>query len=407
MPRLSYTLLGRTEMKILLASDYYQTPIGYAKTQLAQNLKAMGHKVLVVTSNRYFPFPDYESTVAAILGPRKRVAKMYTEAGITVKRKSAVFELFSRCIFFGIGREIDRFKPDLVIVYGIVSPTAILTTVHLNKEKNKRIPLVLADSHLPSELAQGPQLAKKILYWVFRMTYASLISKRARKIVAAQEGTTHVMYQTYGIHKPTEVISNGTDLGLFYFDKSSRKEIRKKYSIPINDFVIVYSGKIIPTKGIDILIKAFSILNKKYPNTWCLLVGDGSKEYKEAILQSISSNTRKNIIVTGMLSPQDLRHYYSAADVGVWPLQESLAMIDAAACKLPIIANDKMQAQQRLGNNNGLLYKQRNFRDLAHKLELLLKDPKKRQQMGLRGYSLVKKKFSWRQIAQQYIDLQN
>jgi hypothetical protein len=53
-----------------------------------------------------------------------------------------------------------------------------------------------------------------------------------------------------------------------------------------------------------------------------------------------------------------LYKWYSAADLGIWPLQESISMVEAASCSLSFICSDKMSATKRLRNNNALLYKE-------------------------------------------------
>ena len=58
-------------MKILHIINYFQPQLGYQEYFLAKEQVKMGHKVYVVTSNLYFPFPNYEQTFQNILGPRK------------------------------------------------------------------------------------------------------------------------------------------------------------------------------------------------------------------------------------------------------------------------------------------------------------------------------------------------
>ena len=99
----------------------------------------------------------------------------------------------------------------------------------------------------------------------------------------------------------------------------------------------------------------------------------------------------------------ELYKYYSAADVAVWPLQESLAMNDAAACGLPFIANDELGDKERTSANNTLLYIKGDSIDLQQKLLYLLENKTQRIAMGKRGRDLMKKKFSWDILAERYL----
>src|SRR5205085_1871212 len=100
-----------------------------------------------------------------------------------------------------------------------------------------------------------------------------------------------------------------------------------------------------------------------------LFVGNGIQA--RAIQSCPGSVTRPFVPV------HELRNYYRAADVGVWPTQESLSMQDAAACGLPIVANDTMAATERL-DGNGAVYKLNDLEDLVGVL-LELRDPETRK----------------------------
>ena len=58
-------------MKIVHVCDYIQPQLGYQEYYLAKEHAKMGHEVTVITSDRYYPFPNYENTAEKILGDRK------------------------------------------------------------------------------------------------------------------------------------------------------------------------------------------------------------------------------------------------------------------------------------------------------------------------------------------------
>ena len=168
---------------------------------------------------------------------------------------------------------------------------------------------------------------------------------------------------------------------------------------------MVYTGKIILAKGVDLLFEAFELLARKHNNVYLLVIGSGEGLFLEKCKFSLSASSKKRFIHVLFQPGNELYKYYSMADVGVWPLQESLSMNDAASCKIPFIANDHLGARTRIGNNNALLYKQGDVKDLATKIEYLYKNPQKRIEMGERGRELVEKKLSWSKIAEEYIRL--
>lgn len=387
-------------MKILLVCNYFQPKLSYAESEIANALLKMGHKIEIITGDRYFPFPNYNSTVKNVLGDRVVGVSRKNESGFLVNRQKVYFEFFARACFFGIYQKIKAFNPDVILTFGLTTPGSIQVALFKKFFKYKFIGI---DSHLPSELFSSNVFIKKIFYFNFRLLFSKLINNNIDKIIAAQEGTKDIIKKYYGLDKNITLISHGTNIELFKFNNIARLKIRKKLNLKSTDFLIIYTGKIIKSKGIDILIKAFSRLSEKYKNLYLLLVGSGPSEYVDDCLHNLSKNIKRRIIWEEFKEFQELPDYYSAADVAVWPLQESLSMNDAASCSLPFIANDRIGVKERLSNNNALLYTKGNSLDLSKTIEILYLDKVKRKKMGKNGRELVENNLSWESVAKKYL----
>ena len=72
-------------------------------------------------------------------------------------------------------------------------------------------------------------------------------------------------------------------------------------------------------------------------------------------------------------------------------------MLDAAACGLPIVANDTMTAPERL-EGSGLAYKLNDAEDLIRTL-LKLRDPEIRNRLGSYGVQKMARDYSWESVA--------
>jgi len=390
-------------MRILFVVDYYQPKLGYGSFFIPRELARLGHKVTIFTSDHFYPFPNYKETTGKILGPRKVKAGKSLENGVVIIRKVMITEIFTRAVFFGHENIISKLKPDVVIVDKTAGYSAIVVSLLRKKYHYK---LISVDAHLPSGFkAEGNQLVKEIFYFIFRLLFTSLINRTTDKFIAVQEATEDVMRIFYGIKNKIVHIPLGTDLEVNKKDIKAGRMIRKKYDISKNQFVVIYTGKIIKEKGVDILIKALDILCKKYNDIVILLVGDGPSEYRKFCLNKLNKKYHKKVIWAGFQPALELYQYYSAADIAVWPLQESMAMNDAASCSLPFIANHTIGARLRLSNNNALIYKKGDEKDLAKKIELLYRNPKVRIKMGKQGRELMENKLSWSKIAKEYISV--
>lgn len=387
-------------MKILYVVDYYQPQLGYSEYFIPQELKRKGHKVTILTSNYYYPFPNYTDTAGKILGPRQQAAGTFKLDGIEVIKEPLVLEIFTRAIFRNHEKHVRRLRPDLVIV----NKSAGFNTIRMAQLKPKYgYRYISYDAHLPSGfLAVGNQYAKEIFYWLFRVFFASLINTQADALVAVQEDTTIIMERYYG-QKNIVHIPLGTDTRRFKFDRSAGKKIRSKLKIKSRDFVVIYTGKIIQTKGVILLFKALNTLWSKGLKIHLVLVGNGNQEYMAECYDQVDSQYHDFIHHVGFTQNKDLYKYYSAANVGVWPLEESTAMNDAAACELPFIANHTIGARVRLSNKNALTYKKGNVADLAKKIKYLYSHPTQTKQMGKRGKALIDTKLSWSRIVDQYL----
>lgn len=385
-------------MKILCVCNYFQ-PMHYGENEVSRSLVEDGHQVTILTGDRYFPFPNYDESVKELIGERvvgvgtKRIKK------VKVIRKKVWCEFAARTVFFGVKETILREKPDQILVFGASTPAAIQTAWLAPKN----VSCTFIDSHLLSELERENGFTKKLFYFLFRLLFSNLISNRADKIVAAQEGTVDVIRQYYGIKKPVTVVSHGTDTKLFQFNQLKRSELRKQLHIKKTHFVVIYTGKIIPAKGVHLLVSACNSLREKIPTLHLILVGSGPKEYLDECNAQISENFKDNAHFVGVKKQEELPSYYSSADLAVWPLQESLAMVDAMSCGLPLIVNDQIGVKERFSNKNTLFYRSGSVGSLAKKIFFLYHNSTERRKMGKRSSALVKEKLSWSKKALEYL----
>src|SRR3990172_5058761 len=101
-------------MKIVHLADYFQPALGYQEAALAREQLRLGHQVTVVTSDRYAPFPDYDTTLRPVLGERVQGIGEREEEGIPVIRLPISLESSFRCSLKGLFPTLERLKPDVV-----------------------------------------------------------------------------------------------------------------------------------------------------------------------------------------------------------------------------------------------------------------------------------------------------
>ena len=117
-----------------------------------------------------------------------------------------------------------------------------------------------------------------------------------------------------------KVLYNGIDLSKFNIDISEKEkiEIKRTYGINQENKVIMYSGRIVPEKGVLELIRAFNLMEDRDKVT-LLIVGaiTNKTKYEKAIMKLIRENNY--IVNTGYVDYELISKLYNIADVGVVP----------------------------------------------------------------------------------------
>jgi len=387
-------------MRIIHVLDYFQSELGYQEAFLAKEHAKLGHKVYVVTSDRYDPFLYTGNAAKPILGERIKGSGFFTEDGIKVWRLRPLFEIPYAIWMRGVEKTIRELKPDAVIVHGIVSFAAIRIARLKKKVGNFKL---IYDDHMASIVSTSKM---RILYPLFKWTFSPLIQEAADAFIAVAPAAKIFMHKKYGI--PLErivVITFGADETLFRFDASARREIRNKLSLKENDIVFIYTGKIIPEKRLPLLVEAAAELMKNHSSLKVLIVGNGSPSYIEKLKQDIKAKHLEDRFIWHDVVPnKELYKFYSAADVAVWPHGPSISIREAMACSLPIIINENSAVTDLVDYNNGLICQEGSASDLARQMGKLL-PPELRREMGQRSRKFIEEKLNWRIIATQFIEL--
>lgn len=387
-------------MRIVHVIDYFAPKLGYQETYLAREQQRMGHEVVVITSDRHFPFPHYEQTVQKQIGRRYVGSGRRVEEGISVIRLLSHFEFFTRVWMNNLITTIQDINPDVIHVHSVSS----LTSLRLACAKHtslRKIP-ILADDHSHWSIV-GNHWSKKIFYTLYKYAVGWFVSRSLSSFVAITQETKEIVQRVFGITKDVSIIQLGADTKTFSFQQTWRKKLRKQFKFAERDCVFIYTGKMIHDKGIDLLVQAFIELN--HPKARLMLVGNGPDEFilnlKKALKQA---NISDRVLWIPLQKPEHLARYYSTADVGVWPKQESVSMIEAMACELPVLVKRSKSMETRLGTTGSLMYNEGNTQDLVRSMKVFINmSTQEKRKRGKAGRAHVEKTLSWKTIAQQFV----
>ena len=385
-------------MKIVHLLDYFQPLLGYQETFLAREQLKAGHEVTVVCADRYAPFPNYEETVKSVLGERRQPAGRRLEQGIPVWRLPVRYEGQYRCWLANLKETLQTLQPDVVHAHNVVKFTTF-QAAWLKSQIGYRL---LVDDHMHwVNIAQSG--AGKLFYGAFRRTISRFLARHIDVHAAITAETADISRQIFGFtHKPVHIVELGVDTDHFQLDKQKRQALRTNYKITPDDFWVIYTGKLIPAKAPHWLVEA---LAQSPDYVKLLLVGNSAADYQQQLDSLINQHQLHDRVHFQAAVPQaQLPQFYSAADAGCWPRQTSIAMLEAAACTLPIVVVSE-GVDARVQYDNGLMYEEGDIAQLARHITYLAENRDQASQMGQRGRQLVETLFSWTFINQQFLNL--
>jgi glycosyltransferase involved in cell wall biosynthesis len=186
----------------------------------------------------------------------------------------------------------------------------------------------------------------------------------------------------------------GVDIDVFHpvrteADAEDRAAMRRDLGFTADDVVCVYSGKLTKTKNALILAEAVARLRGEGRPFRTLIVGDGVQRDQIAGMEGA--------VVRGFVHYSELGRFYRAADIGVWPTNESTSTLDAAASGLPLVVSDAVGDTTHV-DENGFLVR---LNDLDHLTSVVarLENRELRHKLGVAGSTMMARDYSWDSVA--------
>lgn len=183
-------------------------------------------------------------------------------------------------------------------------------------------------------------------FWgIFGYAIEKIAVRLPDKILAGSENTAHAILEKLGREQGVVIAPSGIDLE------------KIKNSIPAEiKSDIIFAGRLLPYKNVDVLIGAMNILVQSHPQASLLIIGEGpEKEKLEALVKSLglSGNVRfagflekEEAVYSAMLSSKVLAMPSTREGFGI-------VVLEANACGLPVITTSHPQnAAQDLIKSN-------------------------------------------------------
>jgi glycosyltransferase involved in cell wall biosynthesis len=203
----------------------------------------------------------------------------------------------------------------------------------------------------------------------------------------------------------TVCIRNCLDLQKIRVNKS-KIEIRSDLGIEEDSPLVGTAGRLVPVKGLDYLLKATKIMQRKSPHLKVLIIGEGP-ERKNLENAASKLGIDSQIIFTG--EREDVHDLIYALDLFILPsLSEGIPMVllEALALEVPVVVSAVGGIPEVITHQfTGFLVPPKEEQALANACLHLLENKDLAKAVALKGKEMVKTKFSAEIMAQKVFRL--
>jgi glycosyltransferase involved in cell wall biosynthesis/peptidoglycan/xylan/chitin deacetylase (PgdA/CDA1 family) len=322
-------------MRLLLITNVFPTPLqssrGVFNRELVRALRG-SHEMRVVC-----PLPWTDELSAARGGRRMPAGRASVVEGVpssyprfyfTPKIFRPQYAAFMwRSIRRTVMRDLMAFRPDAVIGYW----------AHPDGEMAVRAARL---ANVPSVVMVGGSDIMLMTRNARRRQRVLDVLRAADAIVPVSQSLRAKLIELGLDAAKIHVVERGVDTAVFH--PGDRDEARRRVGIDFAGPVLTAVGRLVPVKGLDILIAACAELRRRGISFQVCLVGDGP--LRSALAEQARAAGLEDVIrFVGSVAHHQLPDWYRAADVMVLPSRsEGIPNVlrEASACGTPYVASN-------------------------------------------------------------------
>ncbi|MCL6604083.1 MAG: glycosyltransferase family 4 protein [Paenibacillus sp.] len=200
------------------------------------------------------------------------------------------------------------------------------------------------------------------------------------------------------------IVPLGADLERFVPPSiEERRRLRRVYRVPQTTFTVLFVGRVIPRKGVHVIIRAVYALRRRMP-IHLLIVGRGKPLYIRR-LKRLAKRLGVSATFLGNVTHEEIHQVYQTADCFVCPSQRhesfGLVNVEAMASGLPVIASNNGGIREIIvsGVHGYLVDRYREALSFSRYLLILGRNPKLVVSMGSQGRKDALEAFEWQHTA--------
>ena len=179
--------------------------------------------------------------------------------------------------------------------------------------------------------------------------------------------------------------------------------IKDKWNLNKDDYIL-FLGRLVPEKGVDLLIKAFKDIKT---DKRLVIAGFSSDtdEYQKELKELSKADER--IIFTGFVEGRTLAELYSNSYLYVLPSNLEgmpLSLLEAMSYRNCCLTSDIKECTEVI-ENKGITFQKGNIKDLKEKLQELINTPSIVESYKKEAQGFILNKCNWEEIADKTLDI--
>jgi len=384
-------------MNILLLSQFFSTTKGggeYVFKTIANIMVQNDHKVWVITNNvkneRYQesenlkiitvkPILEYKGGLPPSFSDNVRYVTNAYRKGIVLVNKEKIDIIHS-----------NNFSPALVgSLISSFTKVPHITTIHDI--------FSTCDKNFWKKWSQQPGVSSTNARLV--TFFEKLMMRFKFDCIHTVSDATKNDIQKIGTKKPVHIIPN-----------CIQDEEQVKIEPKTSQFVCL--GRLVFYKNVEVILQAFKIVVKEFPDTKLVIAGDGPhKESLQELAKKLDIND--NITFAGYVTPQQKSKLLAESNALLFPsLIEGfgLVILESFQQKRPVLVSDISPMSDIVENNKtGLVVDPHDEKKWADAIIWLIKNPQESQIMGVKGNKTLRAKYSqelfYEKILKMYHDI--
>jgi glycosyltransferase involved in cell wall biosynthesis len=356
------------------------------------NMGGPAHQAALLSGRRFFP-ERYETLLVhgSLPAGEESLADLSCEEGATMRfldeLRTPIDPLHDSRALLKLIRIARAFKPDVVHTHtakaGFIGRQAALAV--------RPRPAIVHTYH--GHVLEGYfGAAKSRLY----LELERALARVSDRLIGVSEATVDDLVRL-GV-APRErfsVLPLGLDLGPLAEpdDGGLRERTRGELDIAPEEVLLVFVGRVVPIKRLDVLLRALAQAGGPGPRLRLALVGDGEER---SGLEALASELGIERDVFFLGYRRELRSLFAAADLAVLSSDNEgtpVSLIEAGAAGLPAVATDVGGVGEVVGEQTGILVPPGDPAALAGALRQMADDPERRRTYGRAARSRVTERY--------------